>query len=74
MPAPSITVVTPEEAEQCDLVVCMRVSEARLIAPGSTQQACHDCGHPIWVAPTSPAAPIKVCVHCAEQRMRGGRA
>lgn len=53
------------QAALADCVACHRVAD--LPVPrreGCLQQQCADCGAAIWVAPTSPKAPRKICAAC----------
>lgn len=69
----SIRFVSPEEAERADCCVCMPPGPSALA--GTVETTCHDCGAPImYHAPTAPKRPIKICMTCADARIKGGRA
>lgn len=70
----NLNVVTEEEAEKADCVVCTWIP--RELREGHVLQAletkCHDCKTDIIYSPTVPTKPIKLCMACAADRMRGG--
>lgn len=59
MPIP-IKVVTKEEAESMDVVVC----GDKAMIPGCLEAVCSICKARIVVSPTSPAKPPKICLKC----------
>lgn len=62
---PDVRVVTPEEAEQCDFVVCMRDEPGIPRAPlAANFGQCSECQHPIYWANSAPKTVRKVCVQC----------
>jgi len=67
-----IEVVSDEEAEEADFIVCG--------SPGPTpwldnvETTCGDCGSAVIHRPHAPKRPRKVCVACALLRMEGGTA
>lgn len=68
-----IRLCTMEEAEKMACVVCMPPGPSRLA--GTVTTTCHDCGTPIMFhEPTAPRTPPKVCMTCAEARIKGGTA
>ena len=70
-----IKVVSEAEAEQCDLVVCIRkIDLDPTLFPDNHEATCHDCGEVISFRPSAPKTPIKVCLQCATARATGGHA
>lgn len=64
-----IKVVSPEDAEQADMCVCMRIGEGDMFRfDDNVYGKCADCGHGIYHRPTMPKKPPKVCVSCAYKR------
>lgn len=64
-----IYIATPEECEQADICVCMRVGtgdETRF--DDNEYGECADCGHAIYFRPYNPKTPIKLCAQCAMKR------
>lgn len=55
-----IKVVTPEEAEKCDFVVC---GDKAAVA-GAYEAKCSKCSAKVFVAPSSPVKPPKICLSC----------
>lgn len=56
------------EARECDLVVCHLVKDLPVPrVAGAVIHHCRDCGDRIWVAPSSPEKPPKLCVWCAKK-------
>lgn len=60
----SIEIVSEEEAEKADAVMVIRVKDAKRVASGSVITQCSLCHEDVWLAPTSPVKPRKVCVDC----------
>ena len=59
--------ITAEEAERVNLVVCGYPPAA---FPGEDLLTwCHDCACAIVHRPHAPRTPIKVCVRCARRRL-----
>ncbi len=57
------------EAANVDMVVCIRVADKPLTPEmkGVTADHCSECGEEVWVAPTSPTQPKRVCAQCADK-------
>lgn len=68
-----IWVVSNEEAEQADYVVC---APAEWETPFADNEAgvCGDCGRAIQFRPHVPKRPPKICVQCCFDRDIGGHA
>lgn len=64
--------VKPEEIEAVDAVVC-GYAEANHFAD-NIRTTCHDCERAIVHRPYVPKKPVKLCLDCALDRTRGGRA
>jgi hypothetical protein len=65
---PKITVVDDATAERANYVVCARVysyDADQIVVANSYRAACALCSTPIWVAPSSPLTPPKICIPCA---------
>lgn len=63
--------VSAEQAEQADVVVCMRVGtgdETRF--DDNEYGVCVDCGAAIYCRPYVPKKPPKVCVDCVIARVK----
>jgi formylmethanofuran dehydrogenase subunit E len=62
------------EAADVDMVVCIRVIDKPLTpemaAKGVVTDDCSECGEKVWVAPTSPSEPKRVCSQCADKLIR----
>ena len=58
------TVVSEQEAEQADMVVCCR---AGMFSPfaDNVETTCASCSRPIFHRPSAPKRPMKVCIECA---------
>jgi len=47
------------------VLLCMRVKDAKLVAPGSVQRKCSVCGVDVWVAPRDGIEEMDIrCVSC----------
>ena len=59
-----------EEAELSHFLVCTRV-ENHPIPPGdgATTDTCCECGELVWVAPTSPKEPKRICMTCVQVKL-----
>lgn len=68
-----IKIVSQEEAEQVELVVCCRVGLPRHF-DDDEEGVCSHCGHAIFFRPTAPRKPPKVCVECTMDMLNGGHA
>lgn len=72
-----LRIVTGAEAEEAACVVCMLAADTGIVARGSHQESCPHCERPIWVAPSSPKGPPRICLHCfaaGRNPTQGGRA
>lgn len=76
MTLPPIQIVSDAEAESAALVVCMRLVDMPVAQfPDDVITDCaHGCGFKIRHRPHSPKAPPKVCMQCALEMVKGGRA
>jgi hypothetical protein len=59
-----VTVVSDDEAEKADMVVCLPDTGPRYFTDDVTAQ-CAMCGITIRHRPHVPKAPPKVCINCA---------
>ena len=59
-----IKVVSDEEANEADFVVCMRVGSPSPFRD-NVEGVCSHCGHAIFFRPYMPPKPRKICVECA---------
>jgi hypothetical protein len=67
----TIHVVSEAEAEKANYVVCVRVCDTGFPdIPNSYKANCFACGAPVWVAPSAPMMPARICLICAG-RMAG---
>lgn len=57
-----VTIVSSAEAEQAEVVVCMRKADATFTVPGCREAQCSDCGAVIVYSQSSPRTPPKRCV------------
>jgi hypothetical protein len=65
-----MNIVSSEEAEEADFVVCMRVGEGDETMFGDNQRGrCADCNHAIYYRPHNPKKPPKICMQCALARI-----
>lgn len=58
------------------VMVCFRVKESGLVAPGSIVECCEKCGQDVWIAPTGQdrlrAEPMRIlCLPCAAPELQG---
>ena len=63
-----INIISEEEAEEVDCVVCLRISELPDGKPYFTDDIrtnCAGCSAPILHRPHAPKKPPKVCASCA---------
>jgi hypothetical protein len=58
------TAVGHDEAEKCDVVVCLRVSDKPIPEQVSKIERCALCHARIWVSATSPKKPPRWCLQC----------
>jgi hypothetical protein len=63
-----IQVVSDEEAEQAEMVVCLPDNGERFF-PDDVTANCAFCGIQIHHRPHVPKKPPKVCIHCAQKLM-----
>ena len=63
-----LEVGTQEEGEDCDYVVCVRVTSP-LAFPDNLMGICCKCGYAIQYRPHAPKAPAKICWECAIPEM-----
>ena len=61
-----IKVVTEQEAEAVDFVVCMREGGFTPF-DDNVKGVCAHCGHAIFFRPYMPKTPPKICVECASE-------
>lgn len=64
-----ITVVSDEEAEEVDAVVCLRAGSPSPFTDNETG-VCSQCGHAIFFRPYMPKKPRKICVQCLDRLER----
>lgn len=68
-----LRIVTSEEAEKCEFVVCLRdTPETKRVFDDDVDALCNDCGHAIFHRPQAPKKPPKICLQCARDRVTGG--
>jgi hypothetical protein len=63
----TLQALSQNEAERAAALVCCPVEahpEAPL--PGCTQEPCGFCMRPVWVGPSAPKLPIRMCAYCHE--------
>jgi acetyl-CoA carboxylase beta subunit len=66
----NIQVVSQEEAEKADVVICMRVDQTtKHRFDDNVFTKCAQCKADIYHRPHAPVAPMKVCVRCARDMM-----
>jgi len=58
-----VKVVSQEEAEKCDYVVCMPADSPSPFTD-NLRGHCSVCNQPIIFRPHVPKKPPKVCIHC----------
>jgi hypothetical protein len=68
-----IKVVSDEEAEQAEFMVCMPLGTETPFYDNLTA-TCSDCRKLIIHRPTAPKKPPKICLDCCLLRMQGGTA
>lgn len=59
-----LRVVSQEETEAADFVVCLRVGASSPFTDNVTDVCAH-CGHAIFYRPYMPKKPPKICIECA---------
>lgn len=58
-----INIVSDEEAETADVVVCVRVGTPSPFTDNLVGHCLH-CGHAILYRPYVPKKPVKICMQC----------
>lgn len=69
----TIPVVTAEEAENADAVVCLRLGTPTPFTDNETG-TCSHCQHAVVFRPHTPKRPPKICLECFRDTLEGGRA
>ena len=69
-----VKIVSAEEAETADVVVCLRKADDPGYFRDNLTGTCNDCGTEVVFRPTAPKVPIRICVQCAMERGQGGTA
>lgn len=67
----TIKVVSTDEAEKADYVVCCRLGRPTIFSDNE-YGACSHCGHVIFFRPHVPKQPPKICIECCLDGVRGG--
>jgi hypothetical protein len=62
----NVEVVSTEEGEKTDAVVCMRVFDMPIPPVPAQIDHCVKCGERVWVSKLSPRKPRRVCTHCVD--------
>jgi len=65
-----VTVVSNDEAEDCNFVICAPVAASHFADDVRTR--CSSCSRAIVHRPHAPKKPPKVCLDCAVILMQGG--
>lgn len=73
MTLPDVTIVSDEEAETADCVVCM-LADYPTPFSDNVFTVCADCSSAIQHRPYAPKKPRKLCIDCAMARVTGGNA
>lgn len=61
-----IPIVSNEEAEKCDLVVCVRkTSPVARVFDDNEEGPCCKCGETVVWRPYMPKKPPRICMECA---------
>jgi len=68
-----IDIVSNEEAEKADFVVCLRIGMPSSFTDNEYGKCAH-CGHGIFFRPYMPKKPAKICVQCLNDLAIGGKA
>ena len=56
-----------EAAEKAPALICCPVQDNPTAPiPGCTTELCGFCLLPVWVGPSAPKNPVRVCIHCKE--------
>ena len=63
-----VHVITPEQAEQVDLVICVPLGSPTPYTDNETGE-CSVCGCAIIFRPHAPKRPPKICTACARGMM-----
>ena len=67
-PLPPVRIVSPDDAEKADAVICNRLGEPSPFAD-NVLATCADCTTPIYHRPTAPKRPPKLCMRCGVRRL-----
>ena len=67
-------IVSAEEAETADAVVCLRKADDPGFFRDNLTGTCNDCGVEVVFRPSAPKAPMRICLQCAKDRAQGGAA
>lgn len=59
-----VKIVSQEEAEESDMVVCCTIGMTRYFTD-DIETVCAECGTGIFHRPHAPKKPRKVCINCA---------
>jgi len=69
-----VHVLSPEECEKCDVVVCTPVAGYPVPpVPGAIKVACSRCDQLCWLALSSPVKPPKICIPCLIKQQHAER-
>lgn len=69
-----VTVVSDEEAEKSDMVVCvLKGQEQERFKADNIYTTCHVCGRDITHRPHAPKTPPKICMDCAIKMMQASK-
>jgi hypothetical protein len=60
-------VVSMEEAEAVEAVICMRVADLPIPPVPSSIERCGACDARVWVSSTSPRRPRRLCLDCGHE-------
>lgn len=66
-----VQIVSDDEAEQSDFVVCVPADWPTPFSDNLTT-TCHDCGCAVVHRPYAPKRPPKICLNCVTARINGG--
>ena len=64
---PTVKVVSKEEAEEADLIVCAPWENC-VYFEDDVKTSCADCGRAIGHRPHAPKKPPKICLECMMRR------
>jgi hypothetical protein len=60
-----VTVVSEEEAETCDVLICMRKTDDPGTFKDNVEDSCSKCSHAVVMRPYAPKKPKRICMVCA---------